>query len=213
MSRRGDGAVPGAAARSDVVAASGAAAPRSTPFDRWVASLRHREALVHVRAGSRLCDVGCGVDALFLDRIPGHAGVRAGLDYQAIVARPRGALLVQGDVTRTLPFRDGSFDHVTLLAVIEHLRAPELVLSEAHRILAPGGSVILTWPAAAVDAILAVLRRVGVVSPEMEADQHQPRRPPSEWSRLLKEIGFASVHHHTFELRLNHLMVATRPPA
>ena len=63
----------------------------------------------------------------------------------------------------------------------------------------------------AVDAMLAVLRRVGVVSPEMEADQHQPRRPPNEWSRLLREIGFASVHHHTFELGLNHLMVASRP--
>ena len=201
MSGRGDGAVPGVAA------------PRSTSFDRWVASLRHTEALAHVRANSRVCDVGCGVDALFLERTTSHARVRAGLDYQTIVARPAGALLVQGDVTGTLPFRDGSFDHVTLLAVIEHLREPELVLREAHRILVPGGSVIITWPAAAVDAILAVLRRVGVVSPEMEADQHQPRRRPAEWIRLMKEIGFASVHHHTFEMGLNHLMVATRPSA
>ena len=213
MSSRGAGAASAAAARADVATASGVVAPRSTSFDRWVAGLRHTEALVHVRAQSRVCDVGCGVDAMFLDRITSHARVRAGLDYQRIVARPAGALLVQGDVTGTLPFRDGSFDHVTLLAVIEHLRAPEQVLREAHRILAPGGSVIITWPAAAVDAILAVLRRIGVVSPEMEADQHQPRRAPSEWIRLLEEIGFANVHHHTFELGLNHLMVATHPPA
>lgn len=199
MSGRGDGAGPGRAS------------PRSTPFDRWVASLRHREAFTHVRPASRVCDIGCGVDALFLDGCAGRTRLRVGLDYQAIVARPQGAVLVRGDVARCLPFRDGSFDHVTLLAVIEHLREPELVLREAHRILVPGGSVILTWPAAAVDAMLAVLRRVGVVSPEMEADQHQPRRPFAEWSRLLKGIGFASVHHHTFELGLNHLMVAVRP--
>jgi len=37
-----------------------------TWFDVWVAGRRYRAAARHVRAGSRLCDLGCGVDALFL---------------------------------------------------------------------------------------------------------------------------------------------------
>ena len=163
-----------------------------------------------MHAQSRVCDVGCGVDALFLEHIKDRARLRVGFDYQRPIARGPGLLLVEGSLDHGLPFRSTSFDHVTLLAVIEHLTEPEPVLREAHRILAPGGTLILTWPSASVDAILAVLRPIGLVSPEMEADQHQPRRPPAEWRRFLSGIGFEAIRHRTFEFGLNHLLIARR---
>jgi len=52
--------------------------------------------------------------------------------------------------------------------------------------------------------------RIGLVSREMECGHHQPRRPVAEWAALLAELGFRDVRHRTFELGLNHLMVATR---
>jgi len=46
-----------------------------------------------------------------------------------------------------LPFADSCFDSVTYLDVIEHHhRSPARVLSEIHRILKPGGCLIITTP-------------------------------------------------------------------
>jgi SAM-dependent methyltransferase len=181
---------------------------RSTGFDRWVAKLRIEEALRHVEPGSRVCDLGCGVDSLIFEHLR-SGGARAGVDYQRPRHRP-GVHLVQADLQRGVPWRSGSFDAVTMLAVLEHLTEPEKTLAEAHRVLAPGGRLVLTWPSASVDLILAVVSRIGLVSREMECGHHQPRRPVAEWAALLERIGFRDIRHHTFELGLNHLMVAIR---
>jgi SAM-dependent methyltransferase len=45
-----------------------------------------------------------------------------------------------------LPFRTGSFSKITMLDCIEHLEDDAAVLRELHRILAPGGMLILTVP-------------------------------------------------------------------
>jgi len=74
-----------------------------------------------------------------------------------------------------------------MLAVLEHLADPEPVLREAHRILTPGGSLILTWPSAMVDAILKILHGFHLVSDEMESERtpktnsgkHVAANPPS----------------------------------
>jgi hypothetical protein len=84
------------------------------------------------------------------------------------------------------------------------------VLREAFRILAPGGSLIMTWPAAMVDPILNVLHTLHLVSDEMESDEHQKRMPVTEVQRLLENVGFREFHHEKFELGLNNLMVAAR---
>lgn len=181
----------------------------STGFDRWVASLREREARRHLRPGTRVCDLGCGPEAWFLGTL-GDARRRVGFDHQPVRVRPAGVAFVRGDVTRTLPFRDASFDHVTMLAVLEHLKAPEVALAEAFRILAPGGSLVLTWPAGVVDPLLHVLHAIGIVGADMESGDHQPRRPWTAWRDVLLGIGFAEVRHRRFELGVNHIAVARK---
>jgi len=43
-----------------------------------------------------------------------------------------------------LPFRDGEFEVILCSEVLEHLHTPEVAIAEMYRVLAPGGSLILT---------------------------------------------------------------------
>lgn len=43
-----------------------------------------------------------------------------------------------------LPFKDGEFKVVLCSEVLEHLHTPECAIGEMHRVLAPGGTLILT---------------------------------------------------------------------
>lgn len=46
-----------------------------------------------------------------------------------------------------LPFKDTSFDIITCLDVLEHIREDEDYLKELHRVLVPGGHLVLFTPA------------------------------------------------------------------
>jgi SAM-dependent methyltransferase len=50
---------------------------------------------------------------------------------------------VQGDVCE-LPFRDGVFDAVVNIQVLEHIKEPHICVYEMARVLKPGGQLILT---------------------------------------------------------------------
>lgn len=179
-----------------------------TWFDRMVGRWRYREAVAYVDGNSRICDVGCGVDALFLRYLEGRTGYAVGLDYQKVSTGPIKADFVQADVRDGFPLLSESFDCVTMLAVLEHIEQPASLLEESYRILVPGGRLIVTWPGSGVDYVLPLLSWVGVVSPLTETHNHQPRKPVVYWQNLLRDIGFVNVFHRTFELGLNHLMVA-----
>lgn len=182
-----------------------------TRFDRLVAWFRFRVGLRYVRSQSRVCDLGCGLHAQFLRM--GRARIRfgVGVDYQVDRAGAVGLPLVCADITRGLPFRNDFFDHTVVFAVLEHLTDPAPVLREVFRILAPGGSLIMTYPRAVLDPLLAVLHHVGLVSREMESEKHERRVPLPELLALMKGIGFERCVHRTFEFRLNNLVIAPKP--
>ena len=182
-----------------------------TFFDRLVAQCRFRAAFAHLQPGSRVCDVGCGLEADFLRFAGRRIGYGVGVDYQVSKRESAVPSIICADIKGGLPFRSGTFDHAVMLAVLEHLDAPGVVLNEAFRILVPGGSLIMTWPNAAVDSILAITRRVGLTSPEMESEGHVARMPRETLTDLLDHIGFTNYLHQTFECGLNNLLVAHKP--
>jgi SAM-dependent methyltransferase len=181
-----------------------------TGIDHFIARLRFRAAYPHIRPGSRVCDVGCGLDAAFLDFSADRITQGVGIDDQVTDGARSRWRRVRADIRAGLPLPSEQFDHVVMLAVLEHLVEPEPVLREAHRLLAPGGSLILTWPAALVDPILHALRGFHLISAEMESDEHQKRIPVSDLEQMLRRIGFQKFLHRRFELGLNNLMVASR---
>ena len=103
----------------------------------------------------RVLDVGCGDGTLTFklaqrsDRVWGvdDSLLPLQLARDQFDRRPdRRTPLVTNADARRLPFPDDAFDCVVLADVIEHIDAPDAVMSEAHRVLRPGGQVLITTP-------------------------------------------------------------------
>jgi SAM-dependent methyltransferase len=62
------------------------------------------------------------------------------------VAQSRGLDVREGDLNERLPFANGSFQGVLGLSVLEHILKPCHFIREAHRILEPGGRLVLLTP-------------------------------------------------------------------
>jgi SAM-dependent methyltransferase len=102
-------------------------------------------------AGSRVLEAGCGVGAQTLTlarNSPGAQLICVDLSADSIAeARRRvgeaglaNVELRQADI-RDLPFGPGSFDHVFVCFVLEHLAQPSEALVILRRLLRPGGTI------------------------------------------------------------------------
>ena len=100
--------------------------------------------------GFRVLEVGCGTGNVLAALAQAcRRGTVLGMDLFAEglrFARQRsGCQLLQGDMCQP-PFA-AQFDVVGMFDVLEHLPDDEQVLRDAHRMLAPGGALLLTVPA------------------------------------------------------------------
>jgi SAM-dependent methyltransferase len=115
---------------------------------QWSALERSLKA-VAPRAHGRLLDVGCGdkpYEAWFRPFVSSYIGVEHAGTFSATAAagmRGRPDVVYSGG---TLPFRDGSFDTVLSVQVLEHTPQPAALVAEMSRVLAPNGTLILTAP-------------------------------------------------------------------
>jgi len=111
----------------------------------WLANHKIIAALERARGHARgvLLDVGCGARPfahLFAGRVERYLGV----DLRAsrfLGDRPPDAY-ARGE---ELPFRAGSMDTVLSLSVLTYLPEPGRLIAEAHRVLKPGGTLLLEF--------------------------------------------------------------------
>ncbi len=118
----------------------------------WWYRAMHARVLALLPESGRLLDAGCGTGG-FLARVrdarPGLA--LSGIEYFPQAARraaeKSGAEVVAGSIN-ALPHTDASFDVAVSLDVLCHQAVDQAVaLAELHRVLAPGGSLVLNLPA------------------------------------------------------------------
>jgi len=116
---------------------------------QWSALERSLRA-VAPQARGRLLDVGCGdkpYEDWFRPFVSAYIGIEHGATFAATAAgtgtggRPD---VVYG--AGPLPFKDGSFDTVLSVQVLEHTPRPGALMAEMSRVLAPDGVLILTAP-------------------------------------------------------------------
>jgi SAM-dependent methyltransferase len=139
----------------------------------------------------RALDLGCGDGRLSSEL---GAGELTAADVSAVAlerARKRlpGATVVELEPDAPLPFADSSFDLVLCTETLEHVRDVQLLLSEARRVLRPGGTLALTTPAhgrlTGLDVVVRGFeRRFDPLSPHLRFLTRRSLR------RLLGELGF-----------------------
>jgi SAM-dependent methyltransferase len=157
----------------------------------------------HLRAGSRVLEVGCGAGNLLLQAsVPASYPVALDLSMQALTfvrsrleevnsgpEAPSGFACTQA-IGESLPLKDNSFDCVLMSEVIEHLETPQNSIREAARVLCSGGRLLITtpnyrsfWPIMewAVDRLN--------MAPKMAGEQHISRFYPSSLRSMLVELG------------------------
>ena len=107
------------------------------------------------------------------------------------------------DLTKPLPWPDGSFDLVYAAEVFEHMADVGPLLDEISRVVAPGGFVLFTTPNEpnVLQRSFWSRRRRAEVQRQMEAaghaigdgkiyNSHVGLKPCREWDRLMRERGF-----------------------
>jgi ubiquinone/menaquinone biosynthesis C-methylase UbiE len=140
-----------------------------------------REFVRSLGRAERALDLGCGDGRLTAEL---EAGALTAADVSPVAlerARRRlpDARFAELEPDAPLPFGDGEFDLVLCAETIEHVRDLQLLLSEARRVLSPGGTLAVTTP-----ATRALMRPPEPLSPHLRFLTHGSLRA------LLGELGF-----------------------
>ena len=165
----------------------------------------------HLKADSRLLEIGCGAGNLLLQAaVRGSYPVALDLVMQALTfvrsrlreaqsgsEAPRDFMCIQS-VGELLPLANESFECILLSEVIEHLEVPQISIKEAARVLCPRGRLLVTtpnyrslWPL--MERVVDMLN----MAPKMAGEQHISRFYPASLKRLLIESGLSIEYFGT----------------
>ncbi len=151
-----------------------------------------------LRPGSHLLEVGCGSGgpALFLARTIGLTITGADINEAGIIAANTAAdaagladraKFICLDCGGKFPFASGSFDAVQLIDAINHIPDRMALLTELHRLLRSGGTLLYTDPVVVTGAVsseeIAARSSIGFFL----------FMPEGENERMLKQCGFEFV--------------------
>lgn len=165
-------------------------------LNRPIETARHARRIQRYlapKADHRLLEVGCGRGWLtqrMQERYPWTYGVD--VNPRSIQHGVAENLSVMDAVN--LRFADEEFDLVYSFHAIEHIVDAPAALSEMHRVLAPGGRILLVYPAEPVRGLYAMPGAwIGFGNPLLARELHVHRFTPRKIQRLAAQVGLAQV--------------------
>ncbi len=146
----------------------------------------------------KILDIGCG-NGVVSELIVKMGNEVWGIDENEEAlkeAEKRGVKIFEGDLEKSLPFKDVSFDAVWCLRTLEHIFHTEHFLEECRRVLKPKGVLVIT-----ADNIVSLPNRIrvffGLYPLRVAPSENYPRFTDhvrcftkSTFKNILKNSGF-----------------------
>jgi ubiquinone/menaquinone biosynthesis C-methylase UbiE len=173
-----------------------------------------RAQLRDIAGDATILEVGCG-DGSFTRNLAEHSSRVTAVDISASQielntrAHPE-IRFVQHDVAQRFPFANEAFDVIWCSEVLEHLFDPGFAVREMHRVLGPGGRLLVTVPYHGVikDVLIALFKWEEHFSPTNPHIRFFTRKTLSQ---LAASAGFVEIETTTCGMNkpLRDLIVAT----
>ena len=167
---------------------------------RVTAARRVRFLVRQLPKGARVLDVGCGRGTL-LSALADRGFEAHGFELSeqaAEFADPRAQVKIGAELTEA-DYPEAYFDMVVVWHVLEHLKHPDRTVDEIHRILKPGGKLIIAVP----NFSSWQARWAGEDWFHLDLPRHLYHFPFAGLRRLVEDRGFAYRSAHFFSLRQN----------
>ena len=168
----------------------------ATIVDRIRTSLVFRSVRRNIPDGTslRILDLGCGFHARYLvnlyDRLAEGVGVDFRVSPECSQTHPKLSFVLDS-VEATLPrLAAASFDAILFISVLEHLWDPQEALSHCHRVLKPGGVLLVNVPTWAAKPVLEISAFKFGTSPACEMDDHKMYYGKRDLWPLMVRAGF-----------------------
>ena len=184
-----------------------------TFIDRFGVALSQRPILAvfdGYRGGdTEVLEVGCGFHAPLLVSVLPRVRRATGIDAHVredLKTEPK-LRFFEGTLDDALPSIAGeTFDVILMISVLEHLEEPKKALETLHRMLKPGGSLVVNVPTWNGKTFLELSAfRLGLSTPE-SIDDHKTYYDKRDLWPLLVAAGFKpsqiDMRYHKFSLNL-----------
>lgn len=179
-------------------------------LEKW----RMKEASKFVSHGSVL-DIGCGEGKFlkFVDPNVRYVGIDS--DKECVdkirsdtIKEDRDIEFKHVFVTESLDL-EGKFDNIIMLAIIEHLDAPEKVLKRLKENLSTNGRIVITTPGPLAQSIHAAGSKIGLFDKDAK-EEHKVIFDKEGLYKLADNIGLRIVYYSSFEFWLNNIVIMTK---
>ena len=165
-------------------------------LNRPIETGRHSRRILRFlspRPSDRLLEIGCGRGWL-TQRMQEICPATYGIDVnpKSIAHGVAGNLAVMDAVA--LRFDDEQFDHVYSFHAIEHIVEAGEAVREMTRVLAPGGRILLVYPAEPIRGLYAMPGAwIGFGNPFLARELHVHKFTPRRIRRLAEHCGLSHV--------------------